>query len=289
MKRIVAWIMSACVATAASAQSISMPQSVEEPASSEDPNAINSDELADVIRRGQLIYYHDWAAAATSDVLIEQVPPERRQLVRGWVELWQDRIFTVYYYGSDGNGRFVVASMDFGTEGVTNVAIPAPDDRQALPPDAIPYAEARDAALNAAANSGYGLCSGPSPNTVVIPSEPEGTISVYILSPQTQNDVFQAGGHYRYDVGPDGEIEDHRRFMNSCLALGAENDGTGNPEAVGYGISHLLDPHPTEIHIFLSLLSRRLISVVTTENGLIWMIRNGRFVSKDEDPSSEND
>jgi hypothetical protein len=41
---------------------------------------------------------------------------------------------------------------------------------------------------------------------------------------------------------------------------------------VGFVISHLLDPTPTEIHVFTALASKSELFVVTSENDQFWKI-----------------
>ena len=87
--------------------------------------------------------------------------------------------------------------------------------------------------------------------------------------PQETLDEVPLGGHYRFEV-LDGKIVDSRTFTNSCISLPTGADDEGNKPA-GLTISHLLDPIPTEIHVFSTYAARVPIYVITSQNERIWV------------------
>jgi hypothetical protein len=95
------------------------------------------------------------------------------------------------------------------------------------------------------------------------------------------------GGHYRVEVGPDGKAREMRPFTHSCIdmpAAGAKPEGQppGSSTAAGL-VTHLLDPVPTEIHVFSSLAAHLPLFVGTTSNHSLWEVDGGRIrlVSRD--------
>ena len=85
------------------------------------------------------------------------------------------------------------------------------------------------------------------------------------------------GGHYRFELGADGKVRDSRRFMNTCFdaAFGQAAGAPAGSTLSSIVLSHLLDPQPTEIHVFASYYLPVTLMVATTENRLLWSIRQG--------------
>lgn len=137
---------------------------------------------------------------------------------------------------------------------------------------------ARDAATALFQKPEHELCSESPPNTLVLPPDDGGVISVYILTSTTDAASYPAGGHYRFDVAKGGQIADERRFMKSCFAIDLAK--TKGAEAVV--LTHLIDRQPTEIHTFVNLNIGIPLMIVTTANKFIWDVVGGRisFVSE---------
>jgi len=98
---------------------------------------------------------------------------------------------------------------------------------------------------------------------------------VYVLTPQTDNDTLPFGGHYLIEVSADGKASALRPFTKSCVSLPLHDKG---PDAtVALTITHLLDPVPTEIHVFSSLSAHMPIFILTTQNQLNWKVEGDRI------------
>ena len=63
--------------------------------------------------------------------------------------------------------------------------------------------------------------------------------------PQTITGSYPFGGHYRIDV-KDGAIVSQRAFARSCLEMPVPK----GQQPMAMAVMHLLDPIPTEIHVF---------------------------------------
>jgi len=120
------------------------------------------------------------------------------------------------------------------------------------------------AASDAVSSEGKMQCADRPFNRVILPhAGTAGADLVYLLTPQTQTSSIPLGGHYRAEV-KHGRIVAERIFTNACLELPVDKG------AEALVVSHLLDPIPTEIHIFSVFAARRPIYVITAKNERIW-------------------
>ena len=117
-------------------------------------------------------------------------------------------------------------------------------------------------------------CANARFNTVVLPPEADGSIPVYFLTPQTETNVFPFGGHFEVVVASDGTVASSRRFTNTCLNLPRP---TASPDRkpAAMVLTHLLDPQPTEVHIFQQFAIGMPLYVVIASTTAIWKVENG--------------
>lgn len=98
-------------------------------------------------------------------------------------------------------------------------------------------------------------------------------IHVYLMPGRTRDDVHPAGGHHLFVFDADGRtLRSERAFTRSCLDLGGRSP-SGNMAALL--ATHLLDPQPTEVHVFISLNAGMPLYVATTQNGHLWKVDKG--------------
>jgi hypothetical protein len=89
--------------------------------------------------------------------------------------------------------------------------------------------------------------------------------------------VFPAGGHYRYIIGADGKLLSSRAFTKGCVNI----DAKAVPKnAAGYAVSHILDPQPTEIHVFVSYNTPVKLFVIIEGSKDLWEVGKGKAVFK---------
>lgn len=239
---------------------------------------IPSADLATVSARGQAIYDYDQAAWHTTDTMVAQhLPDAVMGAIRGWVVEPQGDALRVSYFGLTGDTPYAIYVADYAHGRVSNERVPAADSDRALSPLALRLAAARVAA----ARAGKTLlkCNERPFNTVVLPPEAGGVIPVYLLTPQTVNDQYPMGGHHEIDIAADGSVAAQRDFTRSCLTVGdADPPAGGKPVAIY--LTHLLDPHPTEIHVFSSLTAHQPI-YVGTPDGAMWSVAGTRITRKE--------
>ena len=220
--------------------------------------------------RGIAMFLHDASTARASDELMARKVFERDPRLEGWItDAYPDRnLVEVSFVGSD-DGKPAV---------LYRVQVPVGDAElkfEALKPS-VPLTESQQARWTARQlaaaelNKRKDLCASQYNSVVISPDPaPDGLIHVYMLAATTEPGVVVAGGHYRYDYSPDGKIlESERPFTKSCFNIEAPDPKKGKP--VAFMVTHLLDPTPTEIHVFLSRLHGQSIYVMTDAGN--WLV-----------------
>ncbi len=238
-------------------------------------HTIPTADLATVSARGAAIYAYDQAAWHTSDTMVAKHLPEAvMRAIRGWVVEPRGDTLAVTYFGLDGDKPYAIYIADYHGRAVSNERVPeAGAAERALTPLGLRLIAARIAATNAAAS--LTRCSDRTYNTVVLPPEADGTIPVYLLTPQVENDQYPMGGHHEIDVAPDGSVAGTRDFTKSCLMIAPDPKPGEKPVALF--ITHLLDPHPTEIHVFTSLSAHQPLFVATGPGNVLWAVEGARI------------
>ncbi|MDZ7282148.1 hypothetical protein N4G62_08925 [Sphingomonas sanguinis] len=230
--------------------------------------------LADASIFGAMIYAFDRAAWVSTDSLMEVVPRDQLVGAGGYViePVDKDTLRATYFKGEAASARaFFVADVR-GGKVVRHEILPEPAP---LTPVQMILARAREIAKQEAGAKGYRPCTAAPFNTVVLPSVNGGPVTVYLLSPQVTNANYMMGGNYRVTIAPDGRIVGSRAFNTSCLNLKLPDRDT--EKVAGLFVSHLLDPVPTEIHVFASYSVQQPVFVLTPDKRT-WQVR-GRDIS----------
>lgn len=220
--------------------------------------------------RGTLLYYYDQAAWHGTDDMLAKIG-KRQNEIGGWIVDGPANAAELLFYDKNAaDPRAVYVATFAGTKLVSGRVLGPGDDRTISP------ARKRLIAAVAAGRAAFersdaSRCVERSFNTVVLPPETLGGASlVYFLTPQTETKVIPFGGHYSFAIAADGTAGPMRRFTKSCIALQTDTKKDGkSPE--GLVISHLLDPTPTEIHVFSMLAARKTVYVITTD-GRLWFV-----------------
>ena len=145
---------------------------------------------------------------------------------------------------------------------------------------------AQAAARAIAARQKFEFMCTPQFNAVVLPrgSGDKRSWVVYMLPGTTDASSIPFGGAYRVETDWKGSrVLSKRAFSKSCLQMPVRSD------LESLVVTHLLDPHPTEIHVFLSLLAHKRIFVGTAENEFLWAVQDGKilFVERIEDDAKK--
>jgi len=225
--------------------------------SAEDIAAIQS-----AVDRGEMLYDYDQAAWHTTDAMREDMDPVARG-VRGWVVTPQGDGLLVTFWKADGEGfAGVYSALWTGRDVRSRTVLEGSAGR--LSDEQLGQIRAREAVDV----SGLARCVDAPFNAMVIPTGEVGEVFVYFMTPQTSTKALPFGGHYRFTVR-DGTVVDQRSFTRTCLDVALEGPEEGD-DLVAMTVSHLLDPVPTEIHVFSMLAARKPVFVATTTNERVW-------------------
>jgi hypothetical protein len=216
--------------------------------------------------RGRLIYVLDRAAWVATDDMRAQISDAESAGMSGWVVEQDGDAQIVTFYGGPQEARVAHYRARVEHERVVSSEVFATDARPPLTSMQLRLA----AALNAVRRENRRRCESAPFNSVVIPPETAGApIDVYLLTPQVRNNEWPGGGHYRYTVEADGSVISSREFTNTCIPLGG---GPSEPRAAALIVTHLLDPLPTEIHVFTALTSHLPVGVATSNPDRTWWV-----------------
>ncbi len=226
---------------------------------------------------GRLLYRHDQAAARATDAVMELEAfrqDSKQGRLGGWISEARGDGIVVSFLSSEAIPR-ARYRVEVSGDGRVNGEV------QALPEPATLTDRERAAAQarSTAAAATFEACS-RSYNSVVLPAPraPEGGWTVYLLPGTTQHGIVPIGGSYRFDLDASGtRLLRQRGFTRSCIVL-------DNPrEAEALMVTHLLDPAPTEVHVFWSLWADKPLYVGTSAG--TWSIEQGhvRLVERSKD------
>jgi hypothetical protein len=234
------------------------------------PQPIPSDLQADVghaVRLGPLIHMHDMWGARATDAVIATAGGAIDPRVRGWVVTEERDQATVAFLGGHDDHVAIFARARFKGHADTPTVELSPRG-EAPTPTELQMFSARQTAIHAE----FGRCSNWY-NTVVLPGAllaRPGWL-VYLLAATRQPKVIVVGGHYRVEVSPDGDrVTAVKAFSKDCLNLPFSTEANGDPSQWALFSTLVLDA-PAETHVFLSLLHRRPMYVLTKRG--LWEVR----------------
>ncbi len=210
-------------------------------------------QLAAAHQRGALLYLIDRAAWVATDDFRKKVDINADKSLRGYVVELGRQGFTVTFFAEEG-GRLVRAYVaNVVRNRVAGSEVFPPGKRSPLTTEQIRLAKAREVIRGLP----FRACTGPFNVTPIPPASADAPMDVYFLSPQVRTNSYPFGGHFKATLAPDGSVLSSRAFTKGCLDMPAPP-----PQAFGFAVNHLLDPIPTEIHVFTSLSARKPVIVM---------------------------
>jgi len=225
---------------------------------------------------GRQLFLHDRAAwLATDAMLADKRMVASRDRIGGWIT-----------EPSAEGVRVIFFSRDDAPVSLYEIDV---DEREHLSDPVIgasaPLTEAQRAQVRArtlAQAQDFGTCARQY-NSVALAST-DG-FRVYMMPGFSRERVYPLGGYQLYEIdATGGKILSSRAFTNSCIDLDETRkpDKTGDGfEAVGQLFTHLLDPQPTEVQVFVSLYARQPMMILTTSNHLAWRVERGKIALLD--------
>lgn len=223
-------------------------------------------------QRGRLIFELDRAAWVTTDDMLARVRDPSGSGIRGWtVERDGNGYKVIYFARGEGDAMTAVYQGRVENNHVVSGQVFAADSRPPLTALERRLALARDIVDR----MGRTPCTSGPFNTVVIPPEtPAAPLDLYALTAQTEEGTYPFGGHFLAHISASGEITSQRAFTNGCLNMNVPSQRRERTE--GLGVTHLLDPLPTEIHVFLSLWTGLPIFVAIGDPMRVWEVDGDR-------------
>jgi len=256
------------LAACAAATATTLAVHAQTPARSELINALR---LA--IDRGELLFLYDRAAWLGTDDFRNHYAHLMSQ-AGGYVVSGDESRTDLAFYDKSQSKAVYRATFALGK--LTNSGPPAAD-RVELTPLEKRLIHAKEKGLAAFREAKVGLCADANPNLAAIPSTaPDGSIIVYLMTPQTDLKSYPLGGHFSVEISQDGAVGKVRHFTKSCISMPLNQVPKG-AEPRAFVITHLLDSTPTEIHVFTSLASKVPLVVVTSPDGRMWSVEGSRI------------
>ena len=208
------------------------------------PAATDAQQVAAVEaeRVGHLLYDFDQAAWVTTDSLLAALGGPTKEGVRGWIVENDGADQIVTYYGLRGGSPYKIFVVRVRGDKIVSSARMQPGNDDVMTVVERRMVSARDAVLNrkVMATAKVQLCAPGSPNTVVLPPiDPDGLITVYILTPQATAETLPFGGHYRFQVDARNRVVAARSFTKSCANL-TKPTTSGDGQPVALFITHSL-------------------------------------------------
>lgn len=206
-------------------------------------------QLQQNLDRGQALYRYDQSAWHVSDAARAALSESSGRLVRGWITTPAPNGLRTTFYGEADGSYFALYSAVWTGSSIADPKVYEAAERQPVPDEERLLILARNVALES--QTQFAMCNSARPNIIVIPGE-TATAHVYVMTPQVEHEIYPLGGHHRIDVAS-GKVVSKRSFTNSCIDLqraGADGD------AAGLMVTHLLDPIPTEIHVFTAFATK---------------------------------
>lgn len=217
------------------------------------------------LARGQLLYAYDQAAWHSTDSMAANLK-KPGDVLGGYIVHGPAAAPIVVFYDQNAADPKAVYVVQFKDNKIVSARLLGEQDDRTLSPEVKAMIVARGKGAEAWVKAKPLYCSKQRPNPTVLPPErPGGPYLVYLMSPQTDLNAWPFGGHFRVEVNTDGTTSGGRAFTRSCLTLPMDR------KAVSMMVTHLLDPVPTEIHVFTAIGAKMPVAVGTSDNRIWWV------------------
>jgi hypothetical protein len=235
-----------------------------------------SEALARASSRGALLYAYDQAAwHGTDDMLTKLKDPSNE--VGGYIVDGPVTAPRLIFFDKAGHGAVYIATFS-GNRLVEGHVLSGDEDRTLSPLDQRMILAVGAARTAISKDGNVRPCASRPFNTVVLPPESsDGPVPVYFLTPQVVTNTVPFGGHFEIDVDAQGNAGNVRQFSKSCFDMPTSASLPAGAKPESLVVTHLLDPVPTEIHVFNSLVLRMPVMVSTVSNKMIWPVEGAKI------------
>ncbi|SOD50583.1 hypothetical protein [Pseudoxanthomonas wuyuanensis] len=217
---------------------------------------------------GLTIYRHDQAAAVATDAAFKVRSFKKDKRINGWITEEQQGSVVVTFIDKTPAALYRITVANGVAGSLASLESPTP---------LTAYEAGAAAARQAALASNFEPCSS-SYNSVVLPSPVDGNWLVYLIPGTTKNNIVPIGGTYRMEISG-SNIVSQRAFTRTCISLQTD------PRAAALVVTHLLDPIPTEAHVFWSIWAQKPLYVSTPPNGTLWLVEGNNIKLVERKPA----
>ena len=230
-------------------------------------------ELDQAVQRGRLLIAIARAGLISTHDMLSRIPDPDAAGIAGWIAEPQGNAMAVTYYSQSESGPVAVYRGTVLGGRVTAREVFLTGTRPPLTPLQARMAAARDATNVADQRP----CTDQPFNVFVVPPvSADAPIDVYRFTAANQRGRFPLGGHFRSTVAANGTVSGSRGFTNACLDLQVEAVPAGQ-QPRPLAVTHLLDPLPTEIHVFMALWTGRPLVVAVDDPQRLMLVAGDRI------------
>ncbi|HET9429463.1 MAG TPA: hypothetical protein VFO69_14005 [Allosphingosinicella sp.] len=225
-------------------------------------------EMARAAARGRQIFAIARAGMLATQDMLSRVADPAAAGISGWIaEPEGNAMLVTFYSDSDGGPVAVYRARVLGGRAVSRETFLTGDR-----PRLAGLAERMARARSGSESDEHRACTDQPFNVIAIPpAAADGPIDVYRLSAPASRSRLPLGGHFRSTVAADGNVTETRGFSRGCLNVDVGEVAPGT-QAGPIAVTHLLDPLPTEIHVFLSLFSGRPLVIAAGDPTRLFMV-----------------
>ena len=247
----------------------------------EEAKTIRSFPIATIEKLGRELFERDGMAAQSFDLLFEAYPDAKEKNLRGWVTELGEATSKVYMLKAKEEDFRLAYVVVFEKNKKPRVEAHLDEP---LPEEIAKRFSARVAAIGALP----GFYDRPYNFEVLDDPDGEGYV-VYSLVASRKAHEMVVGGHSRISLAADAKtVKSVDALSNSLLILDKrEGQGQGQ-DAVGSIVSHVVSDTPVETHVFLSLMHRQSLFVVTSD-GAIWNVEEGKVTKTEMNAKDQPD
>ncbi|HEY0115386.1 MAG TPA: hypothetical protein VGB54_06670 [Allosphingosinicella sp.] len=237
------------------------------PATAQTPQ--EQQQLGWAVERGRLLFALDRAAWVATDDMMSRISNPQGAGLRGYVvDRDAEDGLVVIFYARDGERLVAVYRARVGARGVEDPQVFTGAQRPELTPRQARIARTLDAVRAGRITS----CGRAVSNVAIVPpagdSDP---IEAYVTAPQMRPGYIQFGGHERISFDASGREIARRPFTRTCLEVPAPPEELRR-QGAKLGFNHILDPLPTEVHVFLAMAAQQPIVVMTSDPDRMWEV-----------------
>jgi len=225
------------------------------------------------VLRGRLLGLIDRSGRFATQDMLSRISDPGAAGISGWIAEPEGNGVTVTFYADSDTGPVTVYRVSILGGRIASRAVHISGTRPPLNP-----IQARMAAARAATGRLENRpCAGEDFNVFVVPpATADGAVDVYQISPQTRRGFYFLGGHFKTSVAADGSVIGTRPYANACLDT-AVADPVAGARPAPIAITHLLDPLPQEIHVFLSIWTGHPLVVVAGDPQRLFQVAPDRI------------